>query len=270
MSWHDKYSIRDPYFKVGDMTTRRGLLLSSLSASAVVALSGCGYNQVSLRYRLTVEVDTPQGLKSGFSVIEIYGSENPSWVNPEGRGSRGSHKGEAVYVELPNGQNLFALLTTQQGQPDATQYPLYAFEDKFLVPTKTWSESIQIMKSWKGQVVEMTSTQTSFGDKETVRVLPKFVSFADIDNPRTIRRVKPFDFAAVFGAGYNLRRVTVAVTDEPITRRLRELIPWVRGDEGEGIYPVPLMPSGRKATTSEFTDMRLTLPSKGDFVKGTD
>jgi hypothetical protein len=246
------------------MKTRRNLLSSSLFASGIIALGGCGRNRVSLRYRLTVEVDTPEGLKSGFSVIEIYGSENPNWVNPEGRGSRGSHKGEAVYVELPNGQNLFALLRTRELQPDATEYPLYAFEDKFLVPTKNWSESIETMKSWRGQVAEMTSTITFLGSEKTVRVLPGFASFADINNPSSVRKVLPFDFAAVFGAGYNLRRVTVTVTDEPITRRILTMLPWLKGLDAGG----PVCPRPAGMNNMQWNESGIYCPNKDDLIEG--
>jgi hypothetical protein len=58
-------------------TFGRGLI-GAFSGLAVLTLSGCGLfaDKHTYRYRLTVEVDTPQGVRSGSSVIEATAWES--------------------------------------------------------------------------------------------------------------------------------------------------------------------------------------------------
>jgi hypothetical protein len=74
-----------------------------------LAVGACGeILPEKYRFRLTVEVVTPQGVRQGSNVYEI-------WANPSIPGSQRriwGESGEAVAVDLPNGKTLFALLKT--------------------------------------------------------------------------------------------------------------------------------------------------------------
>ena len=55
-----------------------------------------------------------------------------------------------------------------------------------------------------------------------IRVLPReryplLVTFTDLADPTTVRRVDPDDLAATFGPGVALKRVTLEITDEAVT-----------------------------------------------------
>ncbi len=86
-----------------------GLLLAAMS------LAGCGAadDVPDFRYRLTVEVETSEGLRTGSSVIEVQQSLGRSAMNPAGQRISRRIRGEAVAVELPLGQTLFALLRSE-------------------------------------------------------------------------------------------------------------------------------------------------------------
>src|ERR1700675_664903 len=61
-------------------------------------------NRPGHKYRLTVEVETPEGTKSASGVLAVH---------PDRSYSRGGHtqtKGDAVFVDLGGGKNLVALL----------------------------------------------------------------------------------------------------------------------------------------------------------------
>src|SRR3977135_1422141 len=61
-------------------------------------------NRPGHKYRLTVEVETPEGIKSAAGVMAVH---------PDRSYSRGGHtntKGDAVLVDLGGGKNLLALL----------------------------------------------------------------------------------------------------------------------------------------------------------------
>lgn len=69
------------------------------------------------RLRLTVEVDTPQGLRKGSSVYEVWANNKTALLPDEAKRDWGV-RGEAVAVDLPNGQTLFAPLKTNAKHGD--------------------------------------------------------------------------------------------------------------------------------------------------------
>jgi hypothetical protein len=61
-------------------------------------------NRPGHKYSLTIEVETPEGVKSGSGVVSVH---------PDRGYSRGGHtrtKGDAIFVDLGGGKNLLALL----------------------------------------------------------------------------------------------------------------------------------------------------------------
>ena len=191
-------------------------------AALMLALIGCGHSSQVLRYRLSVEVETSQGLRTGSSVIEVRGFKNPDWLTPEGRGTRSSFRGEAVGVDLPGGQTLFALL--YGGGTDAAEFPWLAFRDR-LKGSKDWLESMERMRGWQGEIVLMQPTQT-INSKE-VSGLPLLVTFRDIKDPASVEEVDPVNLAANFGPGVKLRRVTIQITDDPVTTGIEKRLGWL-------------------------------------------
>jgi hypothetical protein len=211
--------------------TFRWSFLAALAGASVIVASGCGIARPSeeLRYRLTVEVETPEGIKRGSSVIAVRGVKNPDWVNPEGRGTRASFRGEAVAVDLPGGKTLFALLTTGSGLSDAAEYPYFAFADR-LKDSEDWLESMRRLRAWKGEVAVITGTEQLRADNQIkqVRVLPMLIMFRDIKVPNSVERIEPTNLAAKFGAGVSLKRVTVEVTDDEMTTGLDSRLGWLK------------------------------------------
>ncbi|MEL7519551.1 MAG: hypothetical protein AAFN48_11435, partial [Pseudomonadota bacterium] len=88
---------------------------------AALLLASCGLSDdkaPDYRYRLTVEVDTPEGLKTGSGVIEVERDAASAVVNPSAAVLRTRIRGEAVAVDLPGGQTLYALLRSAGGDVD--------------------------------------------------------------------------------------------------------------------------------------------------------
>ena len=188
---------------------RRGVL-GMLAGGAVALLSGCNpfVSNYSYRYKITVEVVTPQGLKSAYAVHETLVS-NSNIDLGELSGKRGMRtRGEAVAVDLPGGQVLFAL-----------------------VPRDTLVQSV-LDPEWKNDWVA-SAQKISGGDTPqgpiamNVPSYPILVRFRDINDPKTVEEVDPADLAASFGAGFKLKRITVEVTDEKMTVGIGELLGWL-------------------------------------------
>ncbi len=80
-------------------------------AITAIPLAACSRQLATYRYRMTVEIDTPQGVRTGSSVIEVATSQG-SGVPNRNLGYR--VRGEAVAVDLPARQTVFALLRIDQ------------------------------------------------------------------------------------------------------------------------------------------------------------
>ena len=69
-------------------------------------------NRPGHKYRLTVEVETPEGIKSASGVLAVHPDRGYS------RRGRTATKGDAVFVDLGGGKNLVALLAHIDGTLD--------------------------------------------------------------------------------------------------------------------------------------------------------
>ena len=72
--------------------------------AALVAGDQIRINRPNHKYRLTVEVETPEGVKSASGVMAVHPDRSYS------RGGKTATKGDAVFVNLGGGKNLVALL----------------------------------------------------------------------------------------------------------------------------------------------------------------
>ena len=175
------------------------------------------------RYRLTVEVKTPEGLRTGSSVIEVEQSMGRSAGSGFGKIIVRRVRGEAVAVDLPGGQTLFALLrsdidvdwSARLMQMLAPEIAGEAFEDVFDNVLMIESE-VEVPRTWPANVVLPERS-----------AYPIFVTFGDVDDPTSVELVDPDDLAATFGEGYALERITVQLTDEPVTTGIKERLGWL-------------------------------------------
>ena len=172
------------------------------------------------RYRLSVEVETPNGLRSGSSVIEVRYEMFPE-INGRNHISRVS--GEAVFVDLGQGKNLVGLLASGPSGEDV-DYPgrivFRAFnlngndpDTPRRLPQLQGKRDLDIYHSSQYDV--------------TKRSLPTFVTLTDLTNPSTAR-LAPFGlFDEIFGLGFKLRSVAIEMTTDPITEGIEKKIPWI-------------------------------------------
>ena len=65
---------------------------------------------------------------------------------------------------------------------------------------------------------------------------PTFAVFADPRRPETVRIVAPQDFAATFGSGIRFRRITLQITDDPVTIGIRRRLPWLETYRGSLVH----------------------------------
>ncbi|KJC40027.1 hypothetical protein [Bradyrhizobium sp. LTSP857] len=164
------------------------------------------------RIRLTIEVQTPDGIRSGSSVIETSTWESGNWGPIEARGIRRDFKGRAIFVDLGHGKNVVALLGF--GADGTDQYHLYRLTRDALAPTKKgdWTEEYKL----KGQGVLPPDD------------IPGLATFKDINDPSSAVRVDPADAAATLGSGFAFRQALLETTSDSASKGIEKIFPWWR------------------------------------------
>lgn len=178
-------------------------------------------NRPDHKYRLTVEVATPAGIKTGSGILAVVPDRNYN------RSGRTTTRGEAVFVDLGQGKNIVVLLLHQQGaklDPDDINY----------VALRAYGAARGSRVSFKDM-----SRQTGIVPVQG-ELIPVLVSFGDLGDPSTARRVVSDNAEAILGEGYAIRGFSAEVVPngfwpidfggvlgEPVTRGLEAKLPWL-------------------------------------------
>lgn len=225
------------------MMARRGVL-GVLAGGAAVLLSGCGlFGGNGYRFRMTVEVETPQGLRAGSSVYQVTVQKQSPFMTGNVRSKE--LRGEAVAVDLPGGKTLFALLKT--GNPsldDLALMSMAALDPNF---KNDWHESTK----------EIAASWSSLRSEVSTQDYPLLVSFMDIQDPATVIRVDPEALDASFGPGVRLKRIMVEVTDDDVTTGIEKRLGWLDSHVGSlvrrpGDLPLGEMPEVQRLNVTVF------------------
>ncbi len=193
-------------------------------------------NRPGHKYRITVEVETPDGVKTGSGVMV---------VTPHRGYNRGNTRftGDAVYVDLGGGKNVVATLAhlDKALDLDAVNYvALRAYPEAF------------------GKRVNFNDMSKQTGVVPVKGALiPALLAFADPANPGSAKVVAPDDAGAVLGKGFALRGVTAEVVPngfwpldfggvlgEPVTRGIAGKLPWLKGPDGPAAAASALKAAG--------------------------
>ncbi len=168
------------------MTRGIKVLLAIAAVIALVILSWrATYPTYVWNQKLTLEIGTPHGPVSASSVVEVTADFEPA-VLPEAHSLFFSWRGEAVVADLGNGRFLFALLGSPVAQAQYTWQDVYdAVEKK--PDNRGFSRFAKALVK-RDDVRPMAR-----------KAYPTLVTFDDIDDPATVKRVDPDDMDAALG-----------------------------------------------------------------------
>jgi hypothetical protein len=182
-------------------------------------------NRPDHKYRLTVEVTTPDGIKTGAGVLAVVPDRNYN------RSGRTTMRGEAVFVDLGRGKNLVALLAHQQGAK-------LDLDDINYLALRAYSAARGSRVSFKDM-----SRQTGIVPVQG-ELIPVLVSFGDLNDPASARLVDSGHSEVVLGDGYAIRGFSAEVVPngfwpidfggplgEPVTRGLHSKLSWLAGPD---------------------------------------
>lgn len=200
---------------------RRGVL-GLFAGVAVLSLAGCGSNSSSYRYRMTVEVETPQGIKSGSSVMEVRLARGMAIGDQSGVTS--GVFGEAVVVDLPDGP-LFVLLQVPDAGPPLQDIVPYALLGRRSDgPDGVMADGSKLGSAWFSEYrAELPRTRDN-GPQVSSNNWPMMVRFRDINDPKSVERV---DSEAA-----GVKRIVVETTSDDVTVGIEKQLVWLSALKG--------------------------------------
>jgi hypothetical protein len=203
---------------------QRTLHSAAAGMLATFLLPGCAVAEdkaPDYRYRLTVEVETPEGLKTGSSVIEVQQSIGRTTMDGFGEQVFLRIRGEAVAVDLPDGRTLYALLRSGGDVEWAARVI------PFLSPDANDDNPLDDLLLLEGKK-ELPRTWSKPGPFNNRSAYPMIVTFGDEADPTSVAEVEPDYLSAAFGEGVKLKRITAELTDDPMTTGIEERLVWLR------------------------------------------
>lgn len=197
---------------------------------ALMSLPGC-WDSESYRYKLTLSVNTPSGIKTASRVVEVTTRQGPRIGGGSGVG--GSCKGEALYLDLGAGYPpLIALLgyrhySPLKGRADAKNANVWAG----CHPTNLLARVGGITDHDSARMQAMDLVRRLSGlpwpQELTSDQLPDLVALDDVRNPRTLMLVNPFKLHETLGSGVKWERITIGLTREPVSTGILKQLPWL-------------------------------------------
>jgi len=190
------------------------LLAVTVAVAAEVTKPVCG----TWRYKLTVNVDTPEGMKSGSAVreAEICLADH---LAPEAPDVDIKPRGEAVVIDLGKRGALFVLTAFGDYQLLISAFPR---------PLALTEEGLRYYENLKAK--------TTLKPEQ----YPQIVMFKDINDPKSVVLVKgwhfdvqkqeqvPVDnFNTFFGNEVKLKEIVIETTDEPVTWFVEKYLFWL-------------------------------------------
>lgn len=201
------------------------------------------YPTTVYRFRITVNVDTPRGLKTGSSVLEVRHRSYPAWTTLGNNTGQSTLTGEAVFVDLgsnSDGRPLNVVALLAQGQRaehvDFDLLPGMAFASHWKGEFKHFGTPREVSELPVGTRAELQGN-----------LIPTLVSFSNPSDPNTARVVSPSDFESVFGSGTRLENVEIEIVSpgiwpltligfsgEQATQKIEAKLPWITQLKSDG------------------------------------
>jgi hypothetical protein len=163
------------------------------------------------RYRLTVEVDTPEGVRSGSSVIEVT-RKDFRWLPIRQGQYEFRVRGEAVFVDLGAGRNVIALMAHGPRAENVDQMTSLAIE---AYGHYKWNE-----EAWAGRVKMQGPVELK------PPLIPTLVTFSDLSDPKTARVLRSDNLESVFGPSVRFKRAWIDMTNAPAMTAIKKWLPW--------------------------------------------
>jgi hypothetical protein len=196
-------------------------IVAGLAILAVVSFR-LNFYYIHVRYRLTVEIEDGNQLKTGSSVVEALYDIQPTW-SWSGAGNDIRVIGHAPAVDLGDKGFLFLTFSNATRDPaeraERNNYVFCAANDVYCLPFEAYGErGPSVTTHYDDRKAPLEALLRQSGQRDVpFAALPKLARFKEGDDPRLLVHVSPYNLAATFGPGVELKRVVLQLTDDPIT-----------------------------------------------------
>lgn len=181
------------------------------------------YPEYTYQYRITIEIQTPRGVSVGKSVIQVTTQQFPSWLTLGNKKSSIKLKGEAVFVDAGEHKSAVMLITDLF---EVLAPKVFLGEDP-MSDVERAKELLKMQGSEKEVPFEVMPTLIAFknvDDASSAKILYSKLQNNELDGVEN-------NFPLLFGDGYNLLRVKLALVDEPATEgELQKSLPFMLHD----------------------------------------
>lgn len=217
----------------GEGPSRRSVVVSGLA----LTLAGCGSRSREVAYRFTLEVETPEGIRTGSNILEVGIGFNDGLLGGIAQTALSvGVSGEATVVDLGPRGLLFCLLsfdTDRHGSLDqdamfGAMFPQRAPPGVYANERERDAALLRTPYSRHIDQIKATKPKTAV----PIDRLPRLVRFRDLSDPFSVETVDPKDLAASFGPGVRLVGATIEITEGMPTRGIEKILPWVVKLEG--------------------------------------
>jgi hypothetical protein len=210
--------------------------LGIVAGLVLVGIVSCSiaYPTIHVRYRLTVEVNVGDQIKTGSGVIGVdYPIYPDSFVSLDGPGNHSDITGYAITVDLGEKGLLLLTLAGAERTPDQrrarTRCPM---DDEigclpiaaYGIPNPNVGGYFSRKKAALDELFRHSGPRdVPFAD------LPRLVWFPDFNDPKSwFVSVSPYDLERKLGPGVKLSRVTLELTDSAVTPMPKIWPEWLK------------------------------------------
>jgi hypothetical protein len=186
-------------------------VLVALVGGATIVI-GQVFRSYSHRYKLTIAIDVDGVRHTGSSVVEVTWEKQSQILIPVPRFVSSTH-GEAVTIDLGEGRLVFGILgTAEKDDP------------------KTPSQYIAL----KAFGLDSDAGIPLIAKQKRIRKLegndiPMLVTFDDLNDLRSGKKLSPENLSATFGSGVKFVDASVEMTNDPVTQGIERKLPWWNG-----------------------------------------
>lgn len=188
-----------------------GMLISGLATLT----GGCKLlgSRSSYRFRMTVEVQTPQGMKTGSSVYKGTAYRSTVLTSEEKPGG-GGLTGQAITVELPSGPIFVLLKMPRAGRSLQAAATLALAPEARGGDLDDYISAVGKLGGWTG------SAKAELPREDW----PLMVRFRDLSDPMSVENVSP--------EAIGVKRIVVETTSDDVTKGIEKRLAWLQRIRG--------------------------------------
>jgi hypothetical protein len=192
--------------------------LGLIAGGAATLLGGCHLgSSAHYKFRMTVEVETSQGLKSGSSVIEVRVTRGMAIGDSSGISS--GVYGEAVVVELPDGPLFVLLKMPNAGQPLQSVVPDALLGRRSDGSDGVMSDTAKLGSTWFSEYRAELPRTRDHGSQASNNNWPMMVRFRNINDPRSVEAIQP--------EAIGVKRILLETTSDDVTTGIEKRLRWL-------------------------------------------